>query len=104
MTNNSNNAAQEDSVWDELLKEGGEEEISKTKKVDFQKSSLLLSASYNKLMKSLTLVFKGGQKYCYFDVPKKTVEHLFSLVDGSSSAGRFFITEIKYKFPHHKLS
>ena len=82
------------------------EEVGPTKvEALFERSTLLERATYSKVMQSLTLTFRNGAKYCYFNVPKEVVDDLFSYSNdkNTGSAGRFFIKEIKFKFTHHKL-
>jgi len=89
-------------VWDTLLSE----EVGPNKvETLFTRSTLLERATYSKIMQSLTLTFRNGAKYCYFNIPKEVADDLFSYSSdkNTGSAGKFFVKEIKFKYTHHKL-
>jgi len=101
-TNNKPTAHEED-PWDNLL---SEEKTGPTKaEAVFERSSLLERASYNKAMQSLTITFRNGARYCYFNVPGEVVDGLFSYSTdkNTGSVGKFFLREIKLKYTHHRV-
>ena len=61
---------------------------------EFPESSVLHSASYDKVMNRLTVTFKSGRSYDFFDVPPSIWEEFKK----AESKGRFFTQNIKGKF------
>ncbi len=60
-------------------------------------SSNLESASYDPASKELTVRFKNGRAYKYFDVSPELYADFEALFDGSNgSAGSFFAKQIKF--------
>ena len=62
------------------------------------KSSNITGINYNEKSKTLTVVFKNGTKYFYFDVPWSIYEELM----GADSIGKFFHSHIKGVFKCEK--
>lgn len=67
-------------------------------KVDIN-SSNIVHASYNTELKELTMIFKNGSIYLYNNVPWE----VFVQLRQSESQGKFFIKEIKDKYPYKKI-
>lgn len=63
------------------------------------KSSNLKSVAYDPENRVLEVVFHGGGKYRYQDVPEEAYDKLLA----AESVGRFFVKEIKPKFVAKKV-
>ena len=61
---------------------------------EFTNSVNIKSIEYDPFMKSLSVVFKNGQKYDFVDVEQK----VFYEMKEAPSAGRYFHTNIKNKY------
>ena len=63
------------------------------------KSSLIASADYDEVSKTLTLNFRSGVHYSYPDVPRETYHNLTQ----AESAGQFFQKTIRSHFQGVKV-
>ncbi len=66
---------------------------------EFPESSVLHSASYDKVMNRLTVTFKSGKSYDFYDVPVSIWQEFIE----AESKGRYFTQNIKGKFKPHSL-
>lgn len=69
-----------------------------TEEHEFENSSNLARAVYNRQTRELTVTFKSGQTYTYAGVPPF---RYYELRD-ARSAGQFFHRNIRTKFPFHR--
>jgi len=69
-------------------------EGNRMERAEFLESSVLQSASYDVTINLLTVTFKSGRSYDFFDVPPSIWEEFKK----AESKGRFFTQNIKGKF------
>lgn len=63
-------------------------------------SSSLASAGYDPETSTLEIEFRHGGVYRYFLVPQST----YRAFQAASSKGRFFVAEIRDRFPYERLA
>ena len=94
---------EEKDIWDTLL--NVDDKQSRVKSVIFENSSTLKEARYDSLMKALTVSFKTSPGvYSYFDVPTDVANTLLGSAGDGSSAGKYFIKNIKNLYPFKRIS
>lgn len=95
------NNSEKDDIWDNLLSN----ESDNKRFIIFEDSSTLKEARYDRLMQTLTIIFKTSTgTYSYFDVPSDVAVALFSCEKQGISAGKYFIKHIKHKYPFKRIS
>jgi len=96
--------SEEKDIWDTLLSEESPSS-PRIRSVIFQDSSTLKEARYDSLMKALTVSFKTSPGvYSYFDVPPEVADVLLGSANSGSSAGKYFIKNIKNVYPFKRIS
>lgn len=63
-------------------------------------SSNLAAVDYDGLSKTLTVEFRSGAVYNYYDVPRS----VFQLLMTSASHGRYFERSIRYEYEYERIS
>ena len=63
-------------------------------------SESLAAAGYDRTRSVLRLRFRAGGTYDYAGVPQTVWEDLL----GAESKGRYFIAEIRGRFPYHRIT
>jgi hypothetical protein len=66
----------------------------------FHRSSTLTWASYDDDAKTLDLGFVNGGRYRYFVVPL----HVFDELTHAESAGRYFLQNIRNRYPYREIT
>ncbi len=62
--------------------------------MEFPNSSVIRSADYDPVARTLDVTFKGGGRYTYFNVP----ERIFDALVEASSAGEYFNSHIRDQY------
>lgn len=63
-------------------------------------SSSLASVGYDSTSRTMDVEFRKGNVYRYFEVPPSVYESVME----APSKGRFFVTQIRDRFPHTRVS
>lgn len=69
---------------------------------EFPDSTSITKATYFERTETLRIVFKSGQTYDYFDVPRATFNDLVSVKDQGFSGGAYFYKHIRSAFKCEK--
>lgn len=75
------------------------EEAFHTKMFTDSQSSNVREISYYPRLKNLEIVFKGGSRYEYFDVPQETFDNALK----AESIGKFFADKIKRVYQYRQM-
>lgn len=62
-------------------------------------SSMMSFANYDARSRQLTITFRGGSRYVYFDVPRAVYEDLRA----APSAGRYFDAHIRDRYAFQRI-
>lgn len=66
-------------------------------------SSLIASAQYDEANQVLIVVFKNGANWAYGDASQPFTSADLVGLEGASSAGQWFLSQIKGQFPERRL-